>query len=74
MANEADAEGSCGHAVHVHLDILLVRMTTDQLRPPQEKFGYRNALTGLWCLTKQEGLKGLYRGLGTNTVSINCYS
>ena len=51
-------------------DILLVRMTTDQLRSPSERFGYSNALSGLVNLVKQEGFKGLFRGLGTNTASI----
>ena len=50
-------------------DILLVRMTSDQLRPPQERYGYPNALRGLISLVKEEGARGLYRGVGTNTVS-----
>lgn len=51
------------------LDILLVRMTSDSIRPPEKRYGYSNALTGLISLIKEEGLKGLARGLGTNTVS-----
>ena len=45
-------------------------MTTDQLRPPQERYGYPNALRGLISLVKEEGLKGMYRGVGTNTVRL----
>ncbi|PFH54727.1 hypothetical protein AMATHDRAFT_72486 [Amanita thiersii Skay4041] len=47
-------------------DILLVRMTSDSVRPPDRRFNYRNAIAGLLRLIKEEGLKGLSRGLGTN--------
>lgn len=50
------------------IDILLVRMTTDALRPPQSRYGYSNALSGLWSLVKEEGVRGLGRGLIPNTV------
>jgi len=63
----AGLAGGLGGIAGNPADILLVRMTNDQLHPAQEKFGYRNALIGLWNLTTQEGLKGLYRGLGINT-------
>lgn len=63
----AGLAGGLGGIAGNPADILLVRMTTDQLRPPHERFGYSNALTGLFNLIKQEGVKGLYRGLGTNT-------
>ena len=43
-------------------------MTTDQLRPPHDRLCYTNAVNGLFSLVKREGVKGLYRGLGTNTV------
>lgn len=43
-------------------------MTTDPLRPPEARYGYSNALTGLVSLIKSEGMRGLCRGLGTNTV------
>ncbi|TDL28899.1 mitochondrial carrier [Rickenella mellea] len=48
-------------------DILLVRMTTDSLRPPESKYQYRNAITGLVNLIRDEGVRGLFRGVGTNT-------
>ncbi|THH11776.1 hypothetical protein EW145_g444 [Phellinidium pouzarii] len=63
----AGLAGGLGGVAGNPADILLVRMTTDQLRPPKERFGYSNALSGLVSLIKQEGVKGLYRGLGTNT-------
>ncbi|KAH8120506.1 mitochondrial carrier [Phellopilus nigrolimitatus] len=63
----AGLAGGLGGIAGNPADILLVRMTTDQLRAPHERFGYPNALIGLASLVKQEGVKGLYRGLGTNT-------
>jgi len=50
------------------LDILLVRMTSDSVRPPDKRYGYPNAFTGLLSLIKEEGLRGLARGLAPNTV------
>lgn len=50
------------------VDILLVRMTSDSLKPPEKRYGYRSALTGLMNLLREEGVKGLCRGLGTNAV------
>ena len=50
------------------LDILLVRMTSDSVRPPDKRYGYSNAFTGLISLIKEEGLRGLARGLTPNMV------
>lgn len=43
-------------------------MTSDSVRPPEQRYGYSNALTGLVALVKEEGIKGLGRGLGTNVA------
>ena len=51
-----------------HPDILLVRMTSDSVRPPEKRYGYPNALSGLVSLIKEEGVKGLARGIGTNST------
>ncbi|KAF7986169.1 hypothetical protein HWV62_38560 [Athelia sp. TMB] len=48
--------------------IILVRMTSDSVRPPEKRYGYSNALTGLISLVKEEGIRGLARGVGTNTA------
>lgn len=45
-------------------------MTSDFTRPPEKRYNYRNAMSGLMSLVKEEGLRGLGRGLGTNTVKI----
>ncbi|TIC17188.1 cysteine proteinase [Wallemia mellicola] len=49
-------------------DIILVRMTSDATKPAAERMGYRNALHGLFRMTKDEGINSLFRGLGPNTV------
>ena len=49
-------------------DIILVRMTSDSTRPLEQRYNYRHALDGLVKLVKEEGLKGLTRGLIPNTV------
>jgi dicarboxylate transporter 10 len=51
------------------LDILLVRMTSDVTRPLEKRYNYSNAVTGLANLVKDEGVRGLFRGIGANTVS-----
>ncbi|RDX56323.1 dicarboxylic acid transporter [Lentinus brumalis] len=47
-------------------DILLVRMTSDSVRPPEQRYNYRNAVSGLVTLVREEGVHGLFRGIGTN--------
>ncbi|GLB36531.1 putative mitochondrial carrier (TC 2.A.29) family protein [Lyophyllum shimeji] len=64
----ASLAGGIGGIAGNPADILLVRMTSDSTRPPEKRYGYRNALTGLTCLVKEEGVRGLARGLATNTV------
>lgn len=39
-------------------------MTSDITKPPEKRYGYSNAISGLIRLVKEEGLKGLTRGLG----------
>ncbi|TFY70085.1 hypothetical protein EVJ58_g15 [Rhodofomes roseus] len=36
--------------------------------PAEKRYNYSNALTGLVQLVRSEGVRGLFRGLGTNTV------
>lgn len=43
-------------------------MTSDRVRPPEQRYGYSNALSGLISLIKSEGIQGLTRGLGPNAV------
>jgi dicarboxylate transporter 10 len=60
----------CGFGV-VNLtvsDIILVRMTSDSTRLPEQRYNYKHGFDGLTKLVKEEGLKGLTRGLTPNTV------
>jgi len=48
-------------------------MTSDLVRPPEKRYNYSNAITGLISLVREEGVRGLGRGLGTNTVSLTLF-
>ena len=50
---------------------MVVRMTSDSVRPPEQRYNYRNVFTGLANLVKTEGTHGLMRGLGTNLVRMH---
>lgn len=52
-------------------DILLVRMTTDSLRPPDRQRRYRNAMDGLVRLVREEGSGALAKGVGANVVGFS---
>ncbi|KAK7064664.1 mitochondrial carrier domain-containing protein [Favolaschia claudopus] len=64
----ASFAGGLGGIVGNPADIILVRMTSDSMRPPEQRYRYSNAITGLFSLAKEEGLRGLGRGIGTNTT------
>ncbi|KAF9812229.1 hypothetical protein IEO21_06313 [Rhodonia placenta] len=64
----AMAAGGMGGIAGNPADILLVRMTSDSIRPPEKRYNYSNAITGLVTLVKSEDVRGLFRGLGTNTT------
>lgn len=64
----AMAAGGLGGMAGNPADVLLVRMTSDSIRPPEKRFNYPNALSGLVSLMRNEGWQGLTRGIGTNTV------
>lgn len=65
--------GSWGAAIQeltrcVFSEVVLIRMASDRTRPPQERYGYRNCLHGLYRITKDEGILALYRGVAPNVV------
>lgn len=64
----AGLAGGLGGLMGNPADVLLVRMTTDSLKPPSQQHRYGNALRGLYILSTSEGTKGLARGLGPNTL------
>ncbi|KAH9177064.1 dicarboxylic acid transporter [Lactarius sanguifluus] len=53
--------GGLGGVAGNPADVLLVRMTSDVSRPPEKRYNYPNALTGL-------GVRGLARGVGPNVI------
>ncbi|PPR00258.1 hypothetical protein CVT24_005006 [Panaeolus cyanescens] len=64
----AGLAGGLGGVAGNPADIVLVRMTSDLVRPPEKRYNYSNAFTGLIAVVKTEGVTGLARGLGTNTL------
>lgn len=68
MALCASAAGAAGGLAGNPADIILVRMTSDVNKKPSERYGYPNALSGLVRMTRDEGIRSLFRGLGPNTV------
>lgn len=49
-------------------------MTSDSVRPVEQRYNYGNALTGLTTLVREEGVNGLFRGMGTNLVGPIAFS
>jgi len=64
----AGLAGGLGGVAGNPADILLVRMTTDPLKPPEARHRYVNVLSGLVRLVREEGVQGLTRGLVPNTT------
>jgi len=64
----AGLSGALGGIAGNPADIILVRMTSDVTRPKEKRYGYRNGPSGLMSLIREEGVRGLARGLGTNTT------
>ena len=44
-------------------------MTSDFVRPPEQRYNYPNAISGLFTLVREEGPHALFRGMGTNLAS-----
>lgn len=49
-------------------DVLLVRMTSDVLKPKEQRFGYSNALSGVAVMARDEGVGSLFRGIVPNVT------
>ncbi|KAF9056451.1 dicarboxylic acid transporter [Panaeolus papilionaceus] len=64
----AGLAGGLGGVAGNPADIVLVRMTSDLVRLPDKRYNYSNAISGLISIVKTEGVTGLARGLGTNTL------
>lgn len=68
LLSAAALAGGLGGVAGNPADIILVRMTSDSTRPPEQRYNYKHAFDGLTKLVKEEGLKGLTRGLTPNTT------
>ncbi|SPQ24642.1 7333c80e-d49b-4329-a580-969142c3272c [Thermothielavioides terrestris] len=49
-------------------EVILVRMCADAAKPSAERFRYSDAITGLYRIGKEEGIKVFGRGLSANIV------
>jgi solute carrier family 25 (mitochondrial dicarboxylate transporter), member 10 len=49
-------------------DVLNVRMQSDASKPPDVRQNYKNALSGLVRMIREEGLSSVWRGVGPNTA------
>lgn len=47
---------------------MLVRMTSDLNKPPEKRFNYNDAATGVVRMAREEGVTSLFRGLAPNLV------
>jgi dicarboxylate transporter 10 len=57
-----------GARLTVNLQVVLVRMCADGVKPPAQKYVYSNAIGGLIRIGRDEGLKTFTKGLGPNVV------
>ncbi|KAJ1310146.1 hypothetical protein OPQ81_006891 [Rhizoctonia solani] len=67
--------GGLGGVAGNPADVLLVRMTTDEVRPEKDRFRYKHAIDGLIRLVREEGVSALARGMSANVtraVLMNC--
>lgn len=52
----------------VSTQVVLVRMCTDGVKAPEQKYRYRNALIGLLRIAKDEGVGTFSKGIGPNVI------
>ncbi len=46
------------------IELVMVRLCSDDLKPPSQRLYYKNALHGLYRIAKDEGWSQTFRGLG----------
>ena len=67
-AGESPLFTPCGPLSHRIKDILFVRIISDSVKPPSQRYNYKNLFSGFTSIIRTEGFKGLTRGLDANTV------
>lgn len=60
--------GLVGAAVGNPADILNVRMQNDHTLAPERRRNYKHAIDGLVRMTREEGIKSLFRGINANCM------
>lgn len=68
IAAAASLAGAAGGLAGNPADIVLVRMTSDINKKPNERYQYRNALVGLYRMVTNEGVGSVFRGVLPNTI------
>ncbi|KIP06292.1 hypothetical protein PHLGIDRAFT_30533 [Phlebiopsis gigantea 11061_1 CR5-6] len=61
--------GGIGGVVGNPADILFVRIISDSMKPPAQRYNYSSVSSGLMSILRTEGFKGLTRGMDANTAS-----
>ncbi|KAL6717434.1 Mitochondrial dicarboxylate transporter [Lecanora helva] len=64
----ASTSGFLGGIAGNPADVLNVRMQHDASLPPEKRRHYRNAVDGLIRVTREEGWRALFRGVGANSM------
>ena len=64
----ASTSGFLGGIAGNPADVLNVRMQHDASLPPEKRRHYKNAIDGLVRVTKEEGWRALFRGVGANSM------
>ncbi|KAK1921622.1 mitochondrial carrier [Papiliotrema laurentii] len=64
----ASGAGALGGLAGNPADVILVRMITDPVKPPEQRVHYRNAAHGVYKLSTTDGPAALFRGLLPNTI------
>jgi dicarboxylate transporter 10 len=53
---------------YLMIELVLVRMSGDGVRPPDQRFNYRNAIQGLYRIYGERGIAGMFRGTVPTTA------
>ncbi|CAG8506424.1 17326_t:CDS:2, partial [Acaulospora colombiana] len=62
----ASVAGCVGGAFGNPADLVMVRMQNDAKLPSESRRNYKNAFDGVFRVVREEGIKGLARGIGPN--------
>lgn len=62
------ASGAIAVCIGTPFDVALVRMQADSMKPPADRFHYKNVFNALGRIAKEEGVSKLYSGLLPNIL------